>query len=132
MNDNQNNSDEMLHDGILPSPLYDSLINYQTFEELINKAQATLDSRLDTPFASAHRRSLKDLADVDQLFLKKITVTFSTDDIKNDEQLADKLKALGIDETPQNISNKIGRGTFSAIFMIQVLTAIGCNELRLD
>lgn len=47
-------------------------------------------------------------------------------------EIADKLKALGIDETPQNISNKIGRGTFSAIFMIQVLTAIGCNELRLD
>lgn len=47
-------------------------------------------------------------------------------------EIADKLKALGVNETPQNISNKIGRGTFSAIFMIQVLTAIGCNELRLN
>lgn len=47
-------------------------------------------------------------------------------------EIADKLKALGIDETPQNISNKIGRGTFSAIFMIQVLKAIGCNEIRLN
>lgn len=47
-------------------------------------------------------------------------------------EVAEKLKKIGIDESPQNISNKIGRGTFSGIFMIQVLTAIGCNQLRLD
>lgn len=38
---------------------------------------------------------------------------------------------IGIEETPQNISNKIARGTFGAIFMLQVMTAIGCDEFRL-
>lgn len=44
--------------------------------------------------------------------------------------VAERLKQLGIEETPQNISNKIARGTFGAIFMLQVLTAIGCDEIR--
>lgn len=46
-------------------------------------------------------------------------------------ELAEKLKAYGIDETSQNLSNKINRGTFSAIFMLQVLEAIGCESLNL-
>lgn len=45
--------------------------------------------------------------------------------------VAERLKQLGIEETPQNISNKIARGTFGAIFMLQVLTAIGCDEIRI-
>ena len=45
--------------------------------------------------------------------------------------VAERLKQLGIEETPQNISNKIARGTFGAIFMLQVMTAIGCDEIRL-
>ena len=45
--------------------------------------------------------------------------------------VAERLKQLGIEETPQNISNKIARGTFGAIFMLQVMTAIGCDEFRL-
>ena len=46
-------------------------------------------------------------------------------------EVSQKLKNIGIDETPQNISNKINRGTFGAIFMLQILKAIGCNEIRL-
>lgn len=45
--------------------------------------------------------------------------------------VAEKLKELGIEETPQNLSNKISRGAFGADFMLQVLTAIGCDELRI-
>ncbi|WP_375679926.1 DUF6471 domain-containing protein [Bartonella sp. AP7XZML] len=45
--------------------------------------------------------------------------------------VAEKLKDLGIEETPQNLSNKISRGAFGADFMLQVLTAIGCNKIRL-
>ena len=45
--------------------------------------------------------------------------------------VAKKLEAMGISETPQNISNKINRGTFGAIFMLQVLKAIGCKDVRL-
>ena len=45
--------------------------------------------------------------------------------------VARKLDAMGISETPQNISNKINRGTFGAIFMLQILKAVGCKEIRL-
>ena len=44
--------------------------------------------------------------------------------------VSQRLEAIGVHETPQNISNKIGRGTFGAIFMLQVLDVIGCTEIR--
>ena len=44
--------------------------------------------------------------------------------------VAKKLEAMGISETPQKISNKINRGTFGAIFMLQILKAVGCKEIR--
>ena len=47
-------------------------------------------------------------------------------------ELAEKLSALGINETERNIANKISRGGFTAVFLIQCLTAIGTRELRLD
>lgn len=45
--------------------------------------------------------------------------------------VVEKLKAIGIEETPQNLSNKISRGAFGADFMLKVLTAIGCEEIRI-
>lgn len=47
-------------------------------------------------------------------------------------ELAIKLKALGIEETQGSISNKISRGTFSFIFFIQCMEALGIKEIRLD
>lgn len=38
----------------------------------------------------------------------------------------------GVKETPQTLSNKIGRGTFSAVFMFQILDVIGCEKLTFD
>ena len=46
-------------------------------------------------------------------------------------EISERLATMGVHETPQNLSNKIGRGTFGAIFMLQVLDAIGCKEIRL-
>lgn len=47
-------------------------------------------------------------------------------------QLAEILEeTFGILESPQNLSNKIARGTFGAIFMIQILEAIGVESLAL-
>ena len=46
-------------------------------------------------------------------------------------QLVTKLDAMGIDEKEVNIANKLSRGTFSATFMLQCLSAIGAQELRL-
>lgn len=48
------------------------------------------------------------------------------------EDLAEKLKSIGIEETHKNLSNKIGRGSFTAGFFIQCLEAMGCTSLRLD
>lgn len=39
--------------------------------------------------------------------------------------------AYGLKETPQSLSNKISRGTFSAVFMLQILEVIGCESLSL-
>jgi 3-mercaptopyruvate sulfurtransferase SseA len=47
-------------------------------------------------------------------------------------QLAEKLGELGVRDTEANIKNKISRGGFTAVFLLQVLTAIGARELRLD
>jgi hypothetical protein len=46
--------------------------------------------------------------------------------------IAERLKKIGVDESPQNISNKIGRGTFGAIFMMQILKVIDCNDLHIN
>ena len=46
--------------------------------------------------------------------------------------LAEKLGEIGVSENDRNISNKIGRGSFSAVFLVQCLEAIGCRHIRLD
>jgi 3-mercaptopyruvate sulfurtransferase SseA len=45
--------------------------------------------------------------------------------------LAEKLKTVGIDDNERNISNKIGRGTFTAVFFFQCMDAIGVKTIRL-
>ena len=47
------------------------------------------------------------------------------------KQLSEKLAELGIVESEPNIRNKLSRGTFSAVFLIQCLEAIGCRSLQL-
>jgi hypothetical protein len=46
--------------------------------------------------------------------------------------LADKLSAIGIKDNERNISNKISRGTFTAIFFVQCMEAIGCKLIHLE
>lgn len=48
------------------------------------------------------------------------------------DQLQEKMAALGIDETANAINVKINRGTFSFVFFIQVMKAIGAKTLRLE
>jgi hypothetical protein len=45
--------------------------------------------------------------------------------------LAEKLTAMGLPETERNIANKISRGGFTAVFLVQCMEAIGAQELRL-
>jgi hypothetical protein len=47
-------------------------------------------------------------------------------------ELAEKLGTLGIHETERNIANKISRGGFTAVFLVQCLVVVGCREVRLD
>ena len=46
--------------------------------------------------------------------------------------LAEKLAAVGVVENERNLNNKISRGGFTAAFLLQCLTAIEANTLRLD
>jgi len=47
------------------------------------------------------------------------------------DELAEKLAALGVTDTAVNIRNKVARGKFSAVFLLQCLAAIGARNLRL-
>ena len=55
--------------------------------------------------------------------LKRRNVTYA--------QLVEKLGAIGGPETEVNLRNKIARGGFTAVFLVQALTAIGCKSVNL-
>ncbi len=46
--------------------------------------------------------------------------------------LAERLKVIGIKDNERNISNKIARGTFTAIFFFQCMEAIGARIIHMD
>jgi len=48
------------------------------------------------------------------------------------EQLAEKLRDVGVEDTPENIKNKVSRGKFTAVFMVQCLEAIGCRAINIS
>lgn len=47
-------------------------------------------------------------------------------------QLVEKLAEVGISEKEVNVRNKLSRGKFSAAFLLQCLSVLGCLSLRLD
>lgn len=47
-------------------------------------------------------------------------------------QLAGLLADQGVMDSEPNIRNKISRGKFTAVFLVQCLTAIGVDSVRLD
>ena len=46
--------------------------------------------------------------------------------------LAEKLAAVGVKDSERNISNKISRGTFTAIWFVQCMEAIGVKTIHLE
>ncbi len=56
--------------------------------------------------------------------LKRRSVTYA--------QLVEKLAAVGVQETEPKIRNKLARGKFTAVFLVQCLEAIGASSLRLS
>jgi hypothetical protein len=55
--------------------------------------------------------------------LKRRNVTYA--------DLVGRLADLGVMDSEPNIRNKISRGKFTAVFLVQCLAAIGANEVRL-
>jgi microsomal dipeptidase-like Zn-dependent dipeptidase len=47
-------------------------------------------------------------------------------------QLVGKLADIGVMDSEPNIRNKLARGKFTAVFLIQCLEAIGTSSLRLS
>jgi hypothetical protein len=56
--------------------------------------------------------------------LKKRNVTYG--------QLVNKLADIGVHQTEPNIRNKLARGKFTAVFLLQCLESIGASSLRLS
>ena len=56
--------------------------------------------------------------------LKRRNVTYA--------DLVGKLADIGVMDSEPNIRNKISRGKFTAVFLVQCLTAIGVNTLSLS
>lgn len=43
-------------------------------------------------------------------------------------ELADAMLAIGVNQTVENLYNKISRGKFSAVFLLQALAAMGARS----
>lgn len=43
--------------------------------------------------------------------------------------LCDKLADIGVNESEPNVRNKLSRGKFTAVFLLQCLEAIGASDL---
>lgn len=47
-------------------------------------------------------------------------------------QLVELLASKGIEDNERNLRNKVSRGKFTAGFLLQCLSALGCKQLHLD
>jgi hypothetical protein len=56
--------------------------------------------------------------------LKRRNITYA--------DLAEKLEAIGVKDNERNIANKIARGSFTAVFFVQCLEAIGCHTVQIN
>ena len=55
--------------------------------------------------------------------LKRRNVTYA--------ELVGRLAEIGVHDSEPNIRNKISRGKFTAVFLVQCLDAIGVQEVRI-
>jgi len=47
------------------------------------------------------------------------------------DRLVERLAKIGVDDTAVNIRNKVARGRFTAVFLVQCLESMGVRELRI-
>ncbi len=67
-------------------------------------------------------------------YIQKAKTIIKTELVKRDidyPKLADMMLKIGIDENRNNLSNKINRGTFSFIFVMQVFDALDIDSINL-
>jgi hypothetical protein len=50
--------------------------------------------------------------------------------MRNQEDLSERLAAIGVKETERNLSNKIARGTSSAVFFFQCIEANSVQNIH--
>jgi ribosome-binding protein aMBF1 (putative translation factor) len=74
--------------------------------------------------ATAERELVERVARFVKAELKRADLTY--------EQLADRLREMGHNETKISVANKINRGTFPATFFIAVMRAIGRERVDLS
>ena len=75
-----------------------------------------------------------DVPDLDTIYQERVKRLLKSELKKRGvgyKQLAEKLGEIGVHETDRNIANKLARGSFTAVFLVQCLEAIGCDVLRL-
>jgi hypothetical protein len=48
------------------------------------------------------------------------------------QELAQRLKKHGLEETEASVANKLSRGTFAATFFLAALVAIECEMVKLE
>ena len=74
---------------------------------------------------------LKDLPDWERRVQTMLKVEMAKRNLTY-KQLSEKLAGLGVVESEPNIRNKLSRGTFSAVFLVQCLTAMEAKTLDLS
>ena len=75
------------------------------------------DSAAAAPYAERAKNILKSE-------LKRRGITYA--------ELAQKLTALGVQESERNLANKISRGSFTAAFFMMCMDAIGVRSVSLE
>lgn len=75
------------------------------------------DSAASAPYAERAKNILKSE-------LKRRGITYA--------ELAQKLRALGVQESERNLANKISRGSFTAAFFMMCMDAIGVRSVSLE
>lgn len=48
------------------------------------------------------------------------------------QRLATRLQAIGVEESERSIANKMSRGTFSFVFFLQCMKAVGATTVSFD
>ena len=47
-------------------------------------------------------------------------------------ELARRLQEIEVDITPKELSAKVNRGAFTAVFLVQIFMALGCDQIWIE